>query len=128
MASPHWRRRTSISSPLLDHRCWEKTKFSKTFATFFFPVGDEVRAVVREWILYLRENKLWGNDDPLFPATRIAVGASRQFGVGPGTQTLEQCLPHPSDLPRCVREGGPAVLSSAQLQAYAGPSWKCPKL
>jgi integrase/recombinase XerC len=58
-----------------------KTKFSKTFKTFFFPVGEEVRSVVREWILYLREAKLWGNDDPLFPATRIAVGVSCQFEV-----------------------------------------------
>ena len=30
---------------------------------------------------YLREEKLWGNDDPLFPATRIALGANRQFEV-----------------------------------------------
>src|ERR1051326_6436574 len=31
-----------------------KTKFSKTFTTFFFPLDEEIRAVVREWILYLR--------------------------------------------------------------------------
>lgn len=28
---------------------------------------------------FLREEKLWGNDDPLFPATRIVVGQTRQF-------------------------------------------------
>ncbi len=28
---------------------------------------------------YLREEKLWGNDDPLFPSTRIAIGASQHF-------------------------------------------------
>ena len=56
-----------------------KTKFSKTFNTFFFPVGDEIREIVAEWVSYLREDKLWGNDDPLFPATRIALGATRQF-------------------------------------------------
>jgi hypothetical protein len=28
---------------------------------------------------YLQEEKLWGNDDPLFPATEIVVGASLQF-------------------------------------------------
>ena len=28
---------------------------------------------------YLREEKLWGNDDPLFPATRIVLGPDRQF-------------------------------------------------
>jgi integrase len=55
------------------------TKFSKTFTTFFFPVGDEVRRIVAEWISYLREDELWGNDDPLFPATRIAPGPTRQF-------------------------------------------------
>jgi integrase len=56
-----------------------KTKFSKTFTTYFFPVGDEIRRIVEEWVGFLREDKLWGNDDPLFPATHIALGASRQF-------------------------------------------------
>ena len=58
-----------------------RTKFSKTFTTTFFPVGDEVRKIVEEWATYLREVKLWGNDDPLFPATRIEYGASGQFEV-----------------------------------------------
>ena len=58
-----------------------KTKFSKTFNTFFFPVGDEIREIVAEWVSYLRDEKLWGNDDPLFPATHIALGATRQFEV-----------------------------------------------
>jgi integrase len=56
-----------------------KTKFSKTFTTFFFPVGDEICEIVENWVESLRKEKLWGNDDPLFPATRIEVGASRQF-------------------------------------------------
>jgi len=55
------------------------TKFGKTFPTYFFQVGDEIRAIVAEWVAYLREEKLWGNGDPVFPKTRIAVGASRQF-------------------------------------------------
>jgi len=56
-----------------------KTKFSKTFSTFFFPVGDEVRGIVAEWVSYLRDEKLWGNDEPLFPATLVALGSDRQF-------------------------------------------------
>ena len=56
-----------------------KTKFSKTFSTFFFPVGEEVREIVTEWVSYLRNEKLWGNDEPLFPATRVALGPDRQF-------------------------------------------------
>lgn len=57
------------------------TKFSKTFNTFFFPVGDEIREIVGVWVTYLREAKLWSNDDPLFPATRVALGSSRQFAA-----------------------------------------------
>lgn len=56
-----------------------ETKFSKTFITYFFPVGEGILAIVSDWVSYLREEKLWGNDDPLFPATRITLGATRQF-------------------------------------------------
>src|SRR6266496_4229718 len=58
-----------------------KTKFSKSFTTFFFPVGDKVRTIVADWVAHLRNERLWGTDDPLFPATEIAIGASRQFEV-----------------------------------------------
>lgn len=56
-----------------------RTKFSKTFTTYFFPVGDDVRRIVVDWIKYLQMEKLWGIDDPVFPATRIALGANQQF-------------------------------------------------
>lgn len=56
-----------------------RTKFSKTFTTYFFPVGDEIRQIVDAWVSHLRENLLWGNDDPLFPATKIVLGSKRHF-------------------------------------------------
>ena len=55
------------------------TKFSKTFTTWFFPVGDDILQVVVNWVAYLRQDKLWGLDDPLFPATKIVVGNTRHF-------------------------------------------------
>lgn len=58
-----------------------ETKFSKTFTTFFFSVGDEIFQIFSDWVTYLREEKLWGNDDPLFPATRVARGMTQQFEV-----------------------------------------------
>ena len=58
-----------------------KTKFSKTFTTFFFPVGDEIREIVAEWVSYLRCDQLSGNDDPLFPATQVAVGPDHLFAA-----------------------------------------------
>jgi integrase len=57
------------------------TKFSKTFDTYFFPVGDEVLEIVEDWVRFLREDKLWGNDDPLFPATHIGLGEDRHFAA-----------------------------------------------
>ena len=56
-----------------------QTKFSKSFTTYFLPVGSEVRQIVDAWVTYLRQEKLWGNDDPLFPATLVELGAARQF-------------------------------------------------
>ena len=55
------------------------TKFSKTFTTYFFPVGEDIRKIVEEWVNYLRQEKLWGNDDPLFPVTNVVVGQAHQF-------------------------------------------------
>ncbi len=56
-----------------------RTKFSKSFVTAFFPVGEDIRAVVADWVTYLRTERLWGLDDPLFPATKVTVGANLKF-------------------------------------------------
>jgi site-specific recombinase XerD len=56
-----------------------KTKNSKTFVTYFFPVGDLPLKIVRDWVEYLKLTKIWGNDDPLFPSTKVATGVDRQF-------------------------------------------------
>jgi integrase len=56
-----------------------RTKFSRSFVTTFFPVGDDIRAVVADWVEYLRTEKLWGLEDPLFPATRVVVGGNFRF-------------------------------------------------
>ena len=58
-----------------------KTKFRKTFATYFFPVGNDVREIVVGWVRYLREERLWGLDDPLFPATKVEYGTERKFAA-----------------------------------------------
>jgi integrase len=56
------------------------TKFSKTFTTYFLrAVGDEIRAIVADWVTYLRGAKQWGNDAPLFPATQVAASVARRF-------------------------------------------------
>ena len=56
-----------------------QTKFSKSFTTYFFNVGSDVRQIFDAWVAHLRQEKLWGNDDPLFPATLVELGKARQF-------------------------------------------------
>lgn len=56
-----------------------KTKNRKTFTSVFFPVGDDIEAVVRDWIEFLSRERLFGPDDPLFPATDVKVGPSGHF-------------------------------------------------
>lgn len=56
-----------------------KTKFSKTFTTYFFPVGEEVIALVVDWVRYLREDCKFGMDDPLFPKTLMGLSADNNF-------------------------------------------------
>lgn len=55
------------------------TKFSKSFETFFFPVGDEIHQIVIDWVNYLQDELLWGNDDPLFPKTEMTTDKDQQF-------------------------------------------------
>jgi integrase len=58
-----------------------KTKFSKTFTTFFFPVGEDIHRIVVEWMTFLREKKLWGSDDPLFPRTKVSLDDRNGFAA-----------------------------------------------
>jgi integrase/recombinase XerD len=58
-----------------------KTKFSKSFRTYFFPVGPLAFETVREWQRFLVEKKEFGNDDPLFPATLVECGHDSQFAA-----------------------------------------------
>ncbi|MEP4451557.1 tyrosine-type recombinase/integrase [Hyphomonas sp.] len=58
-----------------------KTKNSKTMTTFFFPVGDDVEAVVAEWIAYLKTELHFGDSDPLFPQTEVTLNADGEFSA-----------------------------------------------
>lgn len=58
-----------------------RTKGRKTFTTFFFPIGEGVEAVLAEWIDHLREKLWFGPDDPLFPATKVALTNAGLFSA-----------------------------------------------
>jgi len=56
-----------------------RTKASKTFVTWFYPVGGEALAIFQDWCRHLREVLLWSDEDPLFPATRNGIGEGGGF-------------------------------------------------
>lgn len=70
-----------------------RTKGSKTFTTWFCPVGGDALQIVTDWCGHLRTRLLWGDDDPLFPKTLMglgeqggfqAIGLSREKWTGTG--------------------------------------------
>jgi integrase len=56
-----------------------RTKASKSFSTWFFPVGGDALTIVAEWCHHLRDDLHWGQDDPLFPKTQIGLGDNGGF-------------------------------------------------
>jgi integrase len=56
-----------------------RTKRAKTFTTWFFPVGDDIRKILVDWVAFLRHQKGFGPDDPLFPKTKVAQGDDLEF-------------------------------------------------
>lgn len=58
-----------------------RTKASKAIRTWFFAVGGPAEHIVSEWIAELRSDQRWGDDDPLFPATKIGLDEEHQFAA-----------------------------------------------
>ncbi|MBA5777026.1 tyrosine-type recombinase/integrase [Stappia sp. F7233] len=58
-----------------------RTKNRKTIHSWFFPVGKDIEQIVIEWIDFLKTEKLFGPDDPLFPATEIGLNADGLFAA-----------------------------------------------
>lgn len=58
-----------------------RTKASKTFKTWFFPVGGEALTIVHDWCRYLRTELHWGDADPLFPPIQVGIGGNGGFAA-----------------------------------------------
>ena len=56
-----------------------RTKRAKTFTTWFFPVGDDLRNTFVDWVAFLREQKGFGPEDPLFPKSKVAPDDNLEF-------------------------------------------------
>ncbi len=56
-----------------------KTKFSKAIDSFFLPVGDDIVAIFTNWIAFLKNERGFGPDDPVFPKTIVQPGENHSF-------------------------------------------------
>ena len=56
-----------------------RTKASKSFTTWFFPVGGDAARIVTDWCQHLRTELLWSEGDPLFPKTQIGLDETGGF-------------------------------------------------
>jgi len=56
-----------------------RTKRSKTITSYFFSIGADIEAIVADWVRFLEADMLFGPDDPVFPATDVALGESGHF-------------------------------------------------
>lgn len=69
-----------------------RTKGAKTFTTFFLPVHQSYRDCFETWVHFLREDRLFGHDDPVFPPPEMGrvqggfavVGMKRETYAGAG--------------------------------------------
>ena len=94
-----------------------QTKFGKTITTYFFPVGELALQVVTDWIAELQTERLWGQDDPVFPSTLMAQGDDTQFcAVG-----LQRCHWSNADPVRRIFK---AAFTSAALPYYHPHSFR----
>lgn len=56
-----------------------RTKFGKSFRTYFMPVSNEALAVVRDWHMELTASGTRGAADPFFPATDMGLDETGGF-------------------------------------------------
>jgi len=59
---------------IFQHAPEVRTKASKSFDTWFFPVGSELKNIIVEWTKELTIVNKFEPNDPLFPATRKSKG------------------------------------------------------
>jgi len=77
-------RHVDLEAGKVEHDAREvRTKFAKSFPTYFMPVGGEALEIVEQWIGELVRDHLWGPADPLFPATEVGLDENGGF-VGKG--------------------------------------------
>jgi integrase len=56
-----------------------KTKFGKKIVTYFFPVDELFKNIFVDWINFLKTEKHFDYESPLFPKTKLELDQNNQF-------------------------------------------------
>ena len=56
-----------------------QTKFAKAINTYFYPLGDGLKEIVTRWVEELRQDFLFGPNNPLFPKSKVVQDADKSF-------------------------------------------------
>lgn len=93
-----------------------KTKFAKTFTTWFFPVDEVYLDAFRDWVTYLRKDQLFGPNDALFPKPLMGLKDGSFAALGLSRETYNNA----GKLRAVIKEG----FINAGLPAYAPHSFR----
>lgn len=58
-----------------------RTKNSKSYVAAYFPVDEEIIGMVADWVIFLREDRLFGPNDPMFPAAEMTHDADHFYAA-----------------------------------------------
>lgn len=94
-----------------------RTKFAKTFPTYFMPIGGDALQIVQDWIDELSRDHLWAPADPLFPATEMGLDENGGF-IGKGLSRQGWGTSNP------VREIFRRAFAAARLPYYNPHSFR----
>ncbi len=56
-----------------------RTKYSKKIISYLLPVGELITRGFVEWVYFLKNEKLFGHNAPLFPSTKLTLNENDQF-------------------------------------------------
>lgn len=93
-----------------------KTKFAKTFTTWFFPVDAAYLETVQNWIAYLRQDELFSPNDALFPKPKMGLKDGAFAALGLSRETYSNA----GKLRTVVKE----AFTSAGLPPFAPHSFR----
>ena len=100
------------------------TKFSKRIDTYFFEVGEDITAIVAEWVNFLLKDQLYSLDAPVFPRNKMGFDSNQGFVcTGIDSLLLSDHKPDTRYIQASIQECRIALFHAAYVSQYACTLW-----